>query len=341
MMEHIPIGKEPKQNTSTPEDNKQVSLFKIRTLNECIMEAKNKPIPKMLFSQFWYEGELCILFADTNLGKSILSVQIANSISSGIPIHGFKMEAEIQPVVYIDFELTDKQFEKRYSNNYTNHFIFSENLIRLTIDPLFSDFDNFEKQLFSNLEQSIIATSAKVVIVDNITYLKEQATDTAKEALPLMKKLNDLKMKYDLSILALAHTPKRNSANPITNNDITGSKHIANFADSIFAIGESFTERNIRYLKQVKARATEIIYDTYNIIVCEVVKHNNFLAFEFIDFGTEKEHLKIYVGDDKEELDQAIVELKTSELGLSDREIAKRLNTNAMKVGRVLKRNNV
>ena len=341
MIEHIPFGKEPKQSRSIPEDDKHVALFKIRTLNQCIMEAKNKPIPKMLFSQFWYEGELCILFADTNLGKSILSVQIANSISSGIPINGFKMEAAIQPVVYIDFELTDKQFENRYSNNYANHFIFSENLIRLTIDPLFSDFENFEKQLFTNLENSIISTSAKVVIVDNITYLKEQATDTAKEALPLMKKLNELKMKYDLSILALAHTPKRNSSNPITNNDITGSKHIANFADSIFAIGESFTEKNIRYLKQVKARATEIIYDTHNVIVCEVIKHNNFLAFEFIDYATEKEHLKIYVGNDKEELDQAIVELKNLEPNLSDREIAKRLNTNAMKVGRVLKRNSV
>src|ERR1035437_1823616 len=327
MIEHIPFGKEPKQSRSIPEDDKHVALFKIRTLNQCIMEAKNKPIPKMLFSQFWYEGELCILFADTNLGKSILSVQIANSISSGIPINGFKMEAAIQPVVYIDFELTDKQFENRYSNNYANHFIFSENLIRLTIDPLFSDFENFEKQLFTNLENSIISTSAKVVIVDNITYLKEQATDTAKEALPLMKKLNELKMKYDLSILALAHTPKRNSSNPITNNDITGSKHIANFADSIFAIGESFTEKNIRYLKQVKARATEIIYDTHNVIVCEVIKHNNFLAFEFIDYATEKEHLKIYVGNDKEELDQAIVELKNLEPNLSDREIAKRLNT--------------
>ena len=57
-----------------------------KTANEWIEEAKNKPAPKMLFSEFWHEGELCILFSDTNLGKTILAVQIADSIASGKPI---------------------------------------------------------------------------------------------------------------------------------------------------------------------------------------------------------------------------------------------------------------
>ncbi len=340
MIEHTPVLKVIKHN-NTQEQDSEHDLFKIRTLNECIMEAKNKPIPKMLFSQFWYEGELCILFADTNLGKSILAVQIANSISSGIPIKNFRMEAKEQPVLYIDFELADKQIENRYSDNYTNHFVFSDRLLRITVNPMFSEFENFENQLFSNLEKVILDTKAKIVIIDNITYLKEQATDNAKEALPLMKKLNELKFKNDISILALAHTPKRNPCNPITNNDITGSKHIANFADSIFAIGDSFTEKNFRYLKQIKARVTEIIYDTNNVIVCKLNKQNNFLEFEFIEYDEEKEHLKIIVGDEKDELEISIVEIKKAEPGLSDREIAKRLNTNAMKVGRVLKRNSL
>src|SRR3954469_2595763 len=40
-----------------------------------------------LFGDFWYHGELCIMFADTNVGKSILAVQIGNALSKaqGIP----------------------------------------------------------------------------------------------------------------------------------------------------------------------------------------------------------------------------------------------------------------
>ena len=79
------------------------NLFKVMTANEWIEDSKNKPIPKMLFGELWFEYELCILFADTNLGKSILAVQIGNSISKGECIPGFKFEAKRQPILYIDF----------------------------------------------------------------------------------------------------------------------------------------------------------------------------------------------------------------------------------------------
>ena len=83
----------------------QNGIFTIKTGNEWINQAKTRPIPKMLFGELWYESEICILFADTNLGKSILAVQIGDSISKGEQINGFKLEAQKQPILYFDFEL--------------------------------------------------------------------------------------------------------------------------------------------------------------------------------------------------------------------------------------------
>jgi len=60
-------------------------LFKVRTANEWIELAKDRPVPKMLFGELWFEGELCILFSDTNLGKSILAVQIGNKATKIFP----------------------------------------------------------------------------------------------------------------------------------------------------------------------------------------------------------------------------------------------------------------
>ncbi|MGB3586103.1 MAG: AAA family ATPase, partial [Tunicatimonas sp.] len=97
------------------------SLFLIQTANKWMQQANLRPVPQMLFGELWFENELCILFADTNLGKSILAVQIANSISKGKHISGFKLEANSQPVLYFDFELSDKQFENRYSINFQQH----------------------------------------------------------------------------------------------------------------------------------------------------------------------------------------------------------------------------
>jgi archaellum biogenesis ATPase FlaH len=311
-------------------------LFTVKTASRWIEQAKTRPIPQMLFGELWFEGELCILFADTNLGKSILAVQIGNSISKGELIRGFKLETSKQPILYFDFELSDKQFENRYSIKFEQHYNFDNNFIRVEINPdaVIPESQSFEDYLNHSLERSIIETGAKVLIIDNLTYLKNE-TEKAKDALPLMKHLKALKNKYGLSILALAHTPKRDLSKPITRNDLQGSKMLINFCDSSFSIGESNTDKNLRYLKQIKQRNTEQIYDAENVCVCLIDKPLNFLQFEFVSFGKEWEHLKQPTDKDKENLNEKVIALKQQ--GRSLREIGSELGISHMKVSRVLK----
>ena len=342
-------------STITPDEIKQEleekksierqGLFIVKTASLWIEQAKTRPIPEMLFSEFWFEGELCILFADTNLGKSILAVQIGNSISKGEPIRGFKLQAPRQSILYFDFELSDKQFENRYSISFAQHYNFDNHFIRVEINPdaEIPEKQNFEEYLNESLERSIIHSGARILIIDNLTYLKSE-TEKAKDALPLMKHLKALKNKYRLSILALAHTPKRDLSKPITRNDLQGSKMLINFCDSSFSIGESSNDKNTRYLKQIKSRNTEIIYDTENVYVCHIEKPSNFLQFDFLNFGTEREHLKQITESEKEELENNIKALIQSEPGLTAYAIAKKLckderkfNSFKVKVSRIVK----
>src|SRR5258708_3025006 len=87
-----------------PDDD---NLFIIKPASRWIEEARNRPKQKMLFATFWFEGEICILFADTNLGKSILAVQLGDSISKGVEVPGSVLQTAAQPVLYFDFELND------------------------------------------------------------------------------------------------------------------------------------------------------------------------------------------------------------------------------------------
>lgn len=308
---------------------KSIDFFKVHTANYWIEQARNRPIPKMLFSEFWHEGEVCILFADTNLGKSILAVQIADSISRGKAINGFKFEASSQIVLYFDFELTDKQFQNRYSIEYENPYQFNDNLLRVEINPNSDIPENrtFEDILNSSIEKAIIETGAKVLIIDNLTYLRSE-TEKAKDALPLMKQLKSLKNKYNLSLLILAHTPKRDLTKPITRNDLQGSKMLINFCDSCFSIGESFTDKSIRYLKMIKARNTEIIYDAENICECQICKPDNFLHFQFLNYSSEPQHLKTISEKEKVEIENQIMEIMEIEPNISAYAIAKKLCVN-------------
>lgn len=268
------------------------NLFVCKNANEWIESAKNRPIPQMLFSEFWFENELCILFSDTNIGKSILAVQIGNIISKGLKDDGFKFESNSQKVLYFDFELSDKQFENRYSENYEKHYLFDDNFIRVEMNPdvLEPNIKNYEDYLAESFEQVIVSTGSKVVIVDNITFLRAE-TENAKNALPLMKLLKNLKSKHDLSLLVLAHTPKRDPSKAITKNDLAGSKMLINFCDSSFTIGSSFIDSNLRYLKQIKQRNCDELYGADNVMVCQIIKENSFLNFEFLEFNEEHIHL--------------------------------------------------
>ncbi len=329
--------------TQVFEDEDFPNLFKIQTANLWLKDAKKRPVPKMLFGEFWFEGEICILFADTNVGKSILAVQIADAISKGQNIGNIEIETDKQKVIYFDFELSDKQFEARYSekliggNYFTNHHQFDDDFIRAEINPnaeIENGFATFEDYLNSSLNHTIAETGAKVLIIDNLTYLKNE-TEKARDALPLMKYLKSLKNKYNLSILALAHTPKRDSSKPITRNDLQGSKMLINFCDSSFSIGESSRENGLRYLKQIKVRNAEMKFDAENVHLCQIEKPDNFLRFAFEGFARESEHLKAITEKDRNELIEQVKNLSAS--GESQRNIADTLGISLGAVNKYLK----
>lgn len=308
--------------------------FNTYTANEWIKEASSKPIPKMLFSEFWFENELSILFADTNLGKSILAVQIADSISKGKAIQGFKLEAEKQQVLYFDFELSSKQFEARYSNEYKNHYSFNDNFLRSEIDYESPHFNN--KKILDYIEKEVEKHNTKIVIIDNLTFILEDV-EKGSLALDFIKKLKLLKTDLNLSILLLAHTPKRDFVKPISNNDLQGSKMLMNFADSSFAIGKSYLEQNVKYIKQIKQRNCEQIYNESNICLCTITKgaNNNFLQFEFKQYGKEHEHVNNSKADYFEDLE---LTYKLHKEGKTNTEIAKILGISEGAVRKRLKK---
>ena len=151
-----------------------------------------------------------------------------------------------------------------------------------------------------------------------------------------MRKLNALKSEYQVSILVLAHTPKRDQSSPITENHLQGSKALANLCDSIFAIGTSHRDPHLRYIKQIKGRTDAKEYTGDNVVVCQITKPHNFLHFSKMGYAAEREHLK---EASEKETGQNIASVKDlSEQGLSIRQISEQLNIPHSTVGRYLKK---
>ena len=300
-----------------------IGVMSIKTANRTILEASLLPTPRALWDSFWYEGELSCLFADSNVGKSILAVQIADRI------------ARTDDVLYLDFELSEKQFQLRYTSEHGTPYIFPERLYRVSLDCNSLLEADFEEAILGGIEQMALQTGCKIFIVDNLTYLC-CAMEKGDAAGRLMIQLNNLKKRYGLSVLVLAHTPKRSLDCPITSNDLAGSKRLYNFFDSVFAIGKSAQDGGLRYVKQLKVRYGTFSHDADNVIIYEIEKVDAFLQFVFRGYSTEKEHLKKLGDNESSQRDCQILQLSQS--GKSVREIASQVNCGKSTVSRIIQR---
>ena len=303
-------------------DTTDIGMFTIKSANRTITDAALRPNPRSLYLELWYEGEVCCLFSDSNLGKSIYAVQMADQIAS------------THRVLLVDCELTDKQFQMRYTDAETGLIhIFPEGLYRAEINPVTLDVNDYEEKIIKNIEAVALRMATSIIIIDNLTYLCN-SSDKGVDAGIFMMKLMNLKKKYGWSLLIIAHTPKRNLSSPITQNDLAGSKKLYNFFDSVFAIGKSAKDDRLRYVKQLKVRAGEFLYDANNIIVYELEKSSGFVHFEFKEYSTEKEHLRERTESDEEKQLKRIKELKAQ--GKSVRDIAALVGLSKSKVWRLL-----
>jgi len=321
------------------------SNTKPRTAKQRLKDAEGQAEIKPLLGVIWQTGEVHILFADTGAGKSVWATQIANALSKGQSVMKvLPNENGPQRVLFYDFELSDKQFQKRYSDADGRGYEFSDNLFidNINFQKLITDNpkSNADDLIIQKIESDIIEIQPQVLIIDNLTFLKSESTQDTSVAMALVRKLNEFKVKYNLSLLVLAHTPKVKAGTPITLNELGGSKHLSNFVDSASAIGKSSKESSLRYIKQAKAsRSSEMVFDAQNIITCEMHHEDRFLGFDYIGIEHEAEHLQTASQEQREGNKHEEYELvhRLASEGMSLREISATTGISKSKVGRILK----
>lgn len=302
---------------------KKAGILSLKPANDWIEDAAGRPDPRFFYHGLIAEGENTVIFASTNVGKSILAVMIAEDI------------AWTDKVVYVDLELSDKQFQLRYFDRTTGEMHkFPSNFIRAEIDPDMIVGTNLEQAIIDSIEEAA-KQGVKFFIIDNLTYI---CHDNEKSAIAseFMIKLRQLKFTYGLTTIVVAHTPKRRGYEPITINDLAGSARLGDFFDAGIALARSARDNNLRYLKQVKVRSCEFKHDSDNVVVYDLVKEDGFLRFVVHGYANEEEHLKN--GNPAEDLDEIYDILRLQKQGKSLREIAKVLDISLGKVQRRLQK---
>ena len=296
-----------------------VGCIELQSANDAIIEAREMPNPIRLYPPFWNEGEIACLFADSNVGKSILAVQIADHIALNFR----------RVVHYYDFELTKKQFQMRYTVEQTSKSYTFSPYLRRPVVAVEGDIAGNEDSLMNAIEQAAVSDQCSVIIIDNLTCLcnNSESGDTAGR---FMARLMELKKRLGLSVLVIAHTPKRDLSQPISQNDLAGSKRLFNFFDSVFAMGKSAHD-NTRYIKQIKTRMGILEHGIDNVLTGQVVQYDDgFLCFE-ASVTCDERHLLDTKSDSRL---SEVAQLRSE--GLSIRKIAEQLGISKSVIGRMV-----
>lgn len=304
-------------------EEKPQSFIKVQSLSNFVKEGKEMEVPKVLAEHVLVEHETTILFADTGLGKSTLAIQIAIDVA-----------AKGVNVLSANFELSQLQLAQRFEDK-----LIPKNLFITAIDYTLMHDVTDQTQILGEIEQAAIQNKAEVVIIDNLTNLCINAKEGS-EAGNIMLQLLSLRMVHNWTMLVLAHVPKRKPGDPLTLNDLAGSKIISNLADNVVGLNRSKLGKEKRYLIQLKSRSFAIELDSKHVQELSLTDGDGYLHFEFGDYAEERMHLP-RSRDEKAELEADIVKELKELNGLSYRDIADKLGTSLATVQRVAKNNNL
>jgi predicted ATP-dependent serine protease len=296
--------------------------YTVRMFNDVVREAKLLPPAVNLYGHFSYENEVAICAGDNGVGKSILAVQAGIAIAKGgdrsEPFHG---DTRPRKVLYLDYELTDRQFYSRFNSE-----LFPDNLYRVSPNPLCIGCDIGTMQIRQMVEDH----QPEVLIIDNLTTMLGSSAQDAEVAINAMRFLKELQMTKGLTVIVVAHTPKLYEAVPLKVEHVGGSKHLTNYADSVFFIAASSKGPDVRYIKHVKMRNTEAPKGVFDVTLG---KKDGILQFTYLGMSQEYAHFPVKTSS-KEARNAEIKELYTSGKNMSD--IAETFGIDKATVSRII-----
>lgn len=282
------LGRKKDNSNVNDEDSKprflqaQKKEPKIATLNEIGRTCESDAIP--LMGDFFYSGDIAVLFSITNNGKTMMGLQIAKDLAEGTTslIVPDSPQPKKQNVLYYNFEMREEQLHKRYFSH-DPHATYPENL---EIYDCKSAITTVNKLLDDIAVRAESFTTDTTIFIDTIKdvcpviYAKEanQVIASLRTIIENAKSMNGVR----LTVVLLGQANKKKPWDPLELDDLSGSFNFAGLADSVFAIGNTHMGKKIRMLKMLKGR-NDGIRDSVILLKTEVTPYLHMEYFDEID----------------------------------------------------------
>jgi len=290
----------------------------LRTAHDRIISGIKAGRPQMVFDEFWREGELALMFGEAGTGKSLLAMQLADTLAAGGDIPWFRMDCPAGKTLYVDLSMSDRQFASRHSYRGKR----GEDRAWQVSKRLYCDRPGDESELIEWLERQIGAEKLKYVVIDDLSSIM-RTCDGTRETVAVMRGLRRICGRFGVSILVVmqSEAPKVNAG--VSERDLGRQRSLCRLADSVFGIGHHRTRAGYVYLAQTRSHSSRPIWTVHNSIPAKVTEYR----------GTAVLHFEMDISEEERKLVKAVCELRRQ--GLSFREIAIKVNVSKSRAHRL------
>ncbi|HMT08406.1 MAG TPA: AAA family ATPase [Pyrinomonadaceae bacterium] len=251
----------------TGEDEPFEVLRKANDVMRDVLRLKPKP---PMFDAFWQTGETALLFGEPGVGKSLLAVQIADALARGTPLPGFVMPKRRRKVLYVDMNLSEEQFGRRYTA------AASEGLKEAAYkfaDRFYRMCPPHDKDLVTWVTKAVRLHGFDAVVIDDLTAIM-RTNDGTIDSLKAVRGLKQLSHSTGVSMLVLADSLPGLRQHDMSECDLRRSRILCSVADSVFGIGQSSKDGQLDLI-QFRTQTSEIVWGSKNKIHCAIQRNDS------------------------------------------------------------------
>ena len=242
-----------------------------------------KELPVPIVDSLLYEKDILGIAGSTNVGKSVFSLQLSTCIAMGVPFMTFNIPKP-KRVMHVQFELKDEGFARLIK--VTSQTLleqcpveahrFEENCVFLSSGQrdLFTD-------KYDAIEANLRHTAVDVLVIDNLNTSVGVDVSKNEMAMEVLRKLINLKQKYNLSIIMVSHHKKIDVPAPIDISQMLGGSAYTNSLDFICQLANTKRAEGVKVMKITKVRAHSKF-------------HNVPLALKLHNYQDDDEKQKLY-----------------------------------------------
>ena len=242
-----------------------------------------KEVPVPIVDSMLYKKDILGIAGGTNVGKSVFSLQLSTCIAMGVPFMNFAIPKP-KRVMHVQFELKDEGFATLL--NVTSKTMLEQFPVEASrFEENCKFLSSGQRDLFTDkyeaIEANLMHTPVDVLVIDNLYTSVGGDVSKNEFVMDVLRKLMNLKHKYNIGIVMVSHHKKMDMAAPINIAQILGGSAYTNHLDFIVQIANTQRAEGVKVMKITKVRAHSKF-------------HNVPLALKLHNYYDDEEQQKLY-----------------------------------------------